>query len=160
MIEDVNWQAKRDKLIQSWMTARSTLETAKESEMELRKEVTALLFPNPVKGTQRFELGNGYKVKLVHKINYKLGDPNLVDKKTGAKVKVTDQVENVMAAIEKCGNEGAFLVDRLIKTSYDLSVSEYNQLDEGSQVKKIVDAILITSDASPVLELEQPKGEK
>ena len=155
--EDPQWAVKRDAAIVAWRKAKSVLEAAKESEMDLRKQVTQMLFPNPVKGTQRFPLGEGYAVKLVHKINYKLGDATLTDKKTGAKVKIADQVENVMAAIEKCGNEGAFLVDRLIKTQYDLSVSEYNLLDEGSQVKKLIDSILITSDASPTLELEAPK---
>lgn len=151
------WQTQRDKVLQSWLAARTLLATAKESEMELRKQVQQLLFPNPVKGTQRYDLGGGYSIKLVHKINYTLGNKDLTDKKSGNKIKVQDQVEQVMNAIEKCGNEGPFLVDRLIKTSYDLSISEYGKLDDGSQIKKIIDSILITSDAAPAVEFEEPK---
>lgn len=151
------WQTQRDKVLQSWLAARTLLATAKESEMELRKQVQQLLFPNPVKGTQRYDLGGGYSIKLVHKINYTLGNKDLTDKKSGNKIKVQDQVEQVMNAIEKCGNEGPFLVDRLIKTSYDLSISEYGKLDDGSQIKKIIDSILITSDAAPAVEFETPE---
>ena len=154
MSED--WNFKRDQLLSQWIAAKDQLAVIKETEMELRKQVQAMLFPNPVKGTQRYELGGGYKVKLVHKLNYKLGNKDLVDPDNGNKIPVNDQVEAVMNEIEKCGNEGAFLVDRLIKTSYDLSVSEYEKL-ENDQIKKLIDSILITSDAAPTLELETPQ---
>lgn len=154
-----DWQAKRDQTIQRWLSAKEQLALIKEQEMELRKQVSAMLFPTPTKGTQRFPLGNGYAVKLVHKINYKLGDPDLTDK-DGAKIKVQEQIENVMNAVEKCGNEGAFLVDRLFKTSYSLYEGEYNKLDPTSPIKQLIDKILTTEDASPSLELESPKEVK
>jgi hypothetical protein len=103
--EAAAWAAKRDTLIKNWMQAQATLKTAKETEMELRNQVSEMLFPEKVKGTQRYELGGGYFVKLVHKLNYKLGNTELKDK-DGNKVKVQQQVEMVMEAIEKCGNEG------------------------------------------------------
>ncbi len=133
-----DWQTQRDNLLQSWQKAKDTLALAKETEMDLRKQVQQMLFPNPVKGTQRYDLGGGYAVKLVHKINYTLGDKDMTDK-NGAKIKVQEQVEQVMNAIEKCGNEGAFLVERLIKTQYDLAISEYNKLDGGSQIRNNAD---------------------
>lgn len=148
-------------LIQKWTAAKSHLEVAKETEMNLRKQVTDLLFPNPVKGTQRQELGQGYNIKLVYNLNYKLGDVELRGQ-DGEKIPVRDQVEITMDEIEKSGNEGKFLVDRLIKTSYDLSVSEYNKLDENNPthkaIKKLIDDILITSPKAPTLELETPKA--
>lgn len=154
--EIVHWKTQRDNVLLAWKDAKATLETAKVAEMDLRQQVAKMLFPEPKKGTQRHDLGGGYAVKLVHKINYKLGDKEKVDKK-GDKVPINEQVEIVMEAVEKCGNEGAFLVDRLIKTSYDLSVTEYNQLEPGSQVKKLIDSILITSDGAPTIEIEEPK---
>jgi hypothetical protein len=151
-----NPQTTRDNLLRAWQSSKNALEAAKEKEIELRKQVQTLLFPNPKKGTQRYELGNGYSVKYVHKLNYKLGDKNKIDD-DGNKVAINDQVEDVMVAIEKCGNEGPFLVDRLVKTSYDLSLSEYNQLDPQSPIKKLIDSILITSDAAPEISIEGPK---
>lgn len=151
-----DWNTKRDALISEWLQAKGYLTELKEREMELRKQVSEMLFPNPNKGTQRYDLGSGYNIKLVHKINYTLGNKDLTAK-DGAKITVQNQVEQVMNAIEKCGNEGAFLVDRLIKTSYDLSVSEYGKLNDTSQIKKLIDSILVTSEASPVVELEEPK---
>jgi hypothetical protein len=153
--EAAAWAAKRDTLIKNWMQAQATLKTAKEIEMELRQQVSEMLFPEKVKGTQRYELGGGYFVKLVHKLNYKLGNSELKDKE-GNKVKVQQQVEAVMEAIEKCGNEGAFLVDRLIKTEYKLAEGEYTKLDDGSPIKKLINSILVTSDASPTITLEEP----
>jgi|WetSurMetagenome_2_1015567.scaffolds.fasta_scaffold128748_2 hypothetical protein len=149
------WQTKRDTLIKNWMQAAAALKAAKENEMELRQQVSEMLFPEKIKGTQRYELGGGYFVKLVHKLNYKLGNSELKDKE-GNKVKVQQQVEAVMEAIEKCGNEGAFLVDRLIKTEYKLAEGEYTKLDDGSLIKKLINSILVTSDAAPSLELESP----
>jgi hypothetical protein len=154
--EAAAWAAKRDTLIKNWMQAQATLKTAKETEMELRNQVSEMLFPEKVKGTQRYELGGGYFVKLVHKLNYKLGNTELKDK-DGNKVKVQQQVEMVMEAIEKCGNEGPFLVDRLIKTEYKLAEGEYTKLDDGSPIKKLINSILVTSDAAPSLEVEEPK---
>jgi hypothetical protein len=149
------WQSKRDTLIKNWMQASATLKAAKETEMELRNQVSEMLFPEKVKGTQRYELGGGYFVKLVHKLNYKLGNSELKDKE-GNKIKVQQQVEAVMEAIEKCGNEGAFLVDRLIKTEYKLAEGEYTKLDDGSPIKKLINSILVTSDAAPSITLEEP----
>lgn len=154
-----NWAAKRDILIKNWMAASAALKAAKETEMELRNQVSEMLFPEKVKGTQRYELGGGYFVRLVHKLNYKLGDSELKDK-DGNKVKVQAQVEQVMDAIEKCGNEGAFLVERLIKTEYKLAEGEYSKLDDNSAIKKLINSILVTSDASPTLELEEPREKK
>lgn len=153
------WNLKRDQLLTAWTSAKNQLTAIKEQEMELRKQVQEMLFPKPKKGTQRYELGAGYKIKLVHKINYKLGDKDRIDPDSGNKISIADQVETVMNEIEKCGNEGKFIVERLIKTSYDLSISEYEKLDN-PEIKKLVDSILITSDGAPSLELEQPTSGK
>ena len=151
------WNVQRDNLLTAWAASKDKLAAIKEEEMELRKQVSSMLFPEPKKGTQRYELGGGYKVKLVHKINYKLGDKDRIDPDNGSKIAINDQVETVMNEIEKIGNEGKFLVDRLIKTSYELSVSEYEKL-ENNEIKKLINSILITSDGAPSLELEEPKS--
>lgn len=146
-----------------WQTKTAQLATIKETEMESRKKLTAMLFPTPKKGTQRFGFQNGYAIKLVHKQNMNLG-LDLTDPATGQKVPKNVQIENAMDAIEKTGPQGQFLVDRLIKTTYELSQSEYNKLDlnipEHVEIKRIIDEILIVTDASPSLEMEEPKAPK
>lgn len=139
-------QQDRDNLILAWRRSKEELDKAKEREMELRTQLAAMLFPNPSAGTQRFELGGGYSVKLVHKINYKLDE---------------DRVDDALDNIEKQGNEGAFLADRLVKTKHELSISEYKKLDPSNpshkKIKAELDKVLTTSPGAPTLELEEPK---
>lgn len=146
----------------AWQRARDVLATAKADEMKLREQLTALLFPTPKKGTQRVKFDNGYAVKLVYKLNYTLGDAELTDPDNGRKIPKTEQVEAVLDEIEKCGNEGAFIADRLIKTEYTLSEGEYNKLDLSNPthvaIKKLIDGVLVIKPAAPTLELEEPKA--
>ena len=151
---------QRNAKIRAWLASKITLQTAKDGELNLRTSVTQMLFPNPIKGTQRYELGDGYKVKLVYGYNYNLGNKDKLNDKN-EKVPVNEQVESVMDAIEALGNEGAFLADRLIKTKYELSVSEYQKLDETNPthkaIKALIDGILTVTPATPTLEFEEPK---
>jgi len=130
----------RDMAIMSWRNAKQTLDAAKENEMQMRKNLTNLLFPNPVKGTQRFNLGNGYSIKLVHKLNYKL------DK---------DRVEQALDKIEAQGPKGELIAERLVKFTPELSQTEYKLLSEID--KKIIDEVLTVEPGAPTLELEEPK---
>ena len=151
---------QRNALIRNWLDAKKALETAKDAEMNLREEVTKVLFPTPKKGTQRFSLGEGYNVKLVYKLNPKLGDAEKLNA-SGDKIPVNDQIEATLIEIEKVGNEGVLLADRLIKTKYELSMSEYQKLDESNpshkKIKAEIDKILTLTPAAPSLEFEEPK---
>lgn len=143
-----------DALIVSWREVAANLAALKDTEMELRKAVTQRMFPDPDKGTQRYDLGNGWQLKLVHKLNYKL--PGKTE---------NDKIDAVSDQIEKIGNEGAFILDRLVKWSAELSVSEYNKLKDDAKagsgtarsIEKLIDTILTISPAAPTLELEPPK---
>lgn len=151
---------ERNNLIRNWLAQRAALESVKEAEMTLRKRVTEVLFPTPKKGTQRVPIGEGFHIKLVHKLNMKLGDSDKLNA-AGDAIPVNDQVEDVLVAIEKIGNEGQFIADRLVKTSYTLSESEYKNLDLSNpthkQIKDLIDTILTVTPASPSLEFEEPK---
>lgn len=153
-------EAQRNQLIKDWLAAKASFEAARTREMELRQQVTNVLFPTPKKGTQRFSLGEGYNVKLVYKLNPKLGDAEKLNT-AGEKIPVNDQVEAALIEIEKVGNEGVFLADRLIKTKYELSMSEYQALDESNpshkKIKAEIDKILTLTPAAPSLEFEEPK---
>jgi hypothetical protein len=139
-----NLTTEQNDLLGAWRTAKTALENAKETEMELRKQVQKMFFPTPEKGTQRVDLPMGYKLKLVHKINYNLGNNDLVNK-------ALDE----MAAV---GNEGTFIAERLVTWKPSLSISEYNALSP--QYKAIINKVLTTSDGAPTLEIEEPKAKK
>lgn len=156
--------AARDSLILSWRMDRTELAAIKEREMERRKAVASMLFPNPSKGTQRFDLGSGYAVKLVHKLNYNLEAIDAPDRKAedGSSLPFIEQMYALADEIEAEGNEGKFLVDRLLKWSCELSVSEYQKLDPNNpthmRIKKAIDRHLVVKPASPELTLEEPKA--
>lgn len=140
----------RDFLITKWKTAAETLETAKADEMVWRKRVVDFAFdPNKKTGTERIDLGAGYELKSVKKINYgwiKAADGKKVNK---------DAIETALGKIEESGPAGALIADRLVSWKPDLSLSEYNKLP--SDFKSIIDAVIVTSEGSPTLEIIPPK---
>jgi len=144
----------RDHLLSRWQMAQDTLAAAKAAEMDLRKQIVAFSFdPTKQSGTERIELGNGYELKAVKKLNYgfvKRGDgSNKLDK--GA-------VDLALTKIEQSGPAGAYIADNLVKWEPTLSLTEYKKLDE--PLKKIIDAVIVTSDGAPSLEIVPPKGSK
>lgn len=140
----------RDRVLLEWQTAASVLEAAKADEIAKRKLAFPIVFGADAKeGTNRVPLGNGYSVKGVRKINYKL-DADLS--------KVNDAYE----IVAKCGNEGPFIASRILKRVYDFGASEYKKLDTTNPthaaIKLAIDAILTTSDGAPSMEIEAPKA--
>jgi len=152
--------ANRDAAIQDWLDRRAKLVEIKETEMVARTGVAKMLFPNPSKGTQRFPLGGGYAIKLVHKLNYTLGDANKVNGE-GGKVSRADQVFELEAKMAALGEVACVLTDRLIKWTPELSVTEYDKLDLSDpvqlQLRNLIDGILTVAPAAPALEFEEPK---
>jgi ADP-dependent phosphofructokinase/glucokinase len=135
-----------------WEDAKATLEFAKAEEMRLRKEVVDLFADeSKLKGTENVELEDGAKLKIVKKLNYKL-DSDI------------EKVETALDKIEALGAEGKFIADRLVKWTADLSVSEYNKLDElgedGAKYKAIIDEVLEIKSGAPTVELVEPKTKK
>lgn len=147
--------------VDAWLSAVPTLKQWKEYEAATRAEAVALCFPTPVKGTQRFDLGGGFKLKLVYGWTYTLGDKELIDPILQEKVPVDVQVNATVEAIEQLGPEAKIIVDRLIKWKPELSETEYKKLRADIpievEVKKLIDSILITKPASPQLAFEEPK---
>lgn len=135
---------ERDALLLRWQNAKNALELAKETELELRNEIVAGVFdPTKEEGTETFELGNGYKIKAVKKLNYTLNNED-------------DAVDRALTKIEKLGAEGKFIADRLVKWKPDLSISEYRQL--GDKYKKHIDEVLTVKPGTPSLTLIEPKA--
>lgn len=137
-------------IIAEWQDAVGVLARAKQRESELRSEVLQGAFQfkganDSRKGTENFELQGGSKLKAVFKLNFKL--------------EAGDALDKALANIEKTA-EGKFIAARLVKFKPELSVTEYNQLDDGSKVKAQIDAVLTISAGTPSLELVEPKAKK
>lgn len=137
-----------DTLILAWRDSQAQLENAKSVEMALRRAVFEIKFPDPKEGTQRFELGNGWKLKAQFPYNYKL-DP--------------EKAEDTLDKIAKLSPTAAVIADRLCKWKPEVSIKEYRLLcedksPEGEKARKLLDAILTITPGSPQLEIEPPKA--
>ena len=147
-------------LIQKWLNAKAAFVEAQSSERELRGQLTAALFPNPVKGTQRYALNAGHNIKLVQGFDYKLGNKDAIS--DGRKIPIAEQVEELQRSIEAVGNEGPLMAERLIKWVPELVVPEYEKLNANyladKAIKELIDTILTVKPASPQLTFEEPKS--
>jgi hypothetical protein len=160
--------ARRDAEILKWNKDKELLGSIKEQEAESRAKVVATLFPTPKRGTNRYQLGNGYSVKLVYGTNYTLGDKTkVVDTFDGqVAVPINDQVNEALARIRGLGNRGPELAEALVKWKPELAEKAYLALSaEGADetdkmAKQIIDEILTTKPASPQLEFEVPKEKR
>lgn len=145
-------EAYRDRLLMAWDASKKALDTAKETEMELRKVCAAYIFPDAKKGTNRVELGQGYAVKMVRNVDYSFAG------------KTREEIAAAETAVANLGNEGAFLADRLFKWSCEPSVSEYGKLDMSNpthvKIKAELDKVITTKDGAPTLTIEEPKAKK
>lgn len=157
-------EQKRDRLLLEWQEVSNTLSVAKDAEMTKRNEVFAYLFPNPIEGTQYFDLPGNWKVKLVYKMNYKIDSDS-------------DKVDAAIDIMSKMGPTGAVIADRLFKWKADVSVTEYRTLidrDEKfkndpnafaeygteSRVLRELQAVLTIKPGAPTLELIDPDEKK
>lgn len=134
-----------------WEEAKETLAFAKERELILRNEVVALFSDaDQKKGTENVLLDDGAKLKIVKKLSYNL------------KAEL-EEVENALDKIEALGPQYEIIASRLVKWKAELSVSEYNKLDDtegGDKIKKIIDEVIIIKEATPTVELVEPKAKK
>lgn len=155
-LSDLDFNKVHDETLMKWEQAKATLDAAKEAEMSLRKLYVAIASnPDQKKGTENIAIGNGYKAKVVKKINY--GWAKGPDEKVDY-----NAVYDAQDAIEKLGNEGAFLADRLFKWSCELAVSEYNKLDAANpthaKIKAELDKVIVTTEGAPTLDIVAPKS--
>lgn len=151
---DVTLQALQDfgndpaKLLGAWHNAAVELEKIKARESFLRRAAFEIYIPNPAEGTNRADLGGGWQLRAVHKINYTF------DKgQHKTKADAVDAAQTRMAAL---GPEGAFIADRLIKWEPELSIKEYRELKP--EYRTIIDALVVTRPGMPELEIEPPKA--
>jgi hypothetical protein len=159
------FRLRRNAEVDAWLRGKQAATMAVDLERDCRAKVTATLFPAPKKGTQRYDIGGGYQVKLVYGLTFTLGNKDALRESDGSKYPIREQVEDLEARImDKHGEVGAALIKRLISWKPELSGSEYEKLDPKDDVEASVAAmiaeILTVKPASPQLTFEEPKAAK
>lgn len=133
-----------------WEALKPAMKAITDEEARVRRDIVAGLFPNAQSGTNTFPLADGREVKAVIGTNYTLAGNEAVDA-------VCDQIERI-------GNQGAFLAERLITWTPKLAVGEYKELDTNSEdqklIKSLLDTIITTKPAMPTLEIVTPSKKK
>lgn len=121
----------------------SQMNVLKGRQEELRKKIGEELFPNIGKGTNRVDLGTGWKLKAVVTEKFSL-----------------DKGENGDYAPVKSLSEDleSHILDALISWKPSLSSSAYRMLTEAD--KKVVDSVLTTQLSNPTFTFEEPKQKK
>jgi hypothetical protein len=138
----------KDALLTQWKEASELLAKIKVTEAELRKQVVEA-FSHDAKpghsGTENIDVGWGHKLKVVHKLNYKLDNANDCEK-----------LDKVLDTIEKSMEGGNIIAERLVKWKPELSVSEYKLLSPENKAR--IDSVLTITDGTPEVTLIPPKG--
>lgn len=149
---DNEFAVERDRLLMLWQDAQKRLETAKAEEMDLRKQVVDFAFDqDKVSGTERIELGGGWQAKAEKKITY--GFIQDAEGKLDRKA-----VNAALDKIEARSDAGAYIAENLVKWTPALSVTEYKKLT--AEDKAAIDAVIVTKEGAPTLEIVAPKAPK
>lgn len=139
----------RDKALLAWEASKKELEVAKEKEINLRKISVAFMHdPSKTGTTENVELGNGYKARMKVPVRYSFVQK---DGKTDKQ-----RIEKALQKIEKDGEVGELVAERLVKWTPDLSLTEYKQLSD--KHRKIIDEVIVTTEGTPTLEIVEPKS--
>lgn len=129
--------------LQEWHQAVLAAQEAKkvvEAEQALRKEVMALFFPEPVEGTNKFELEAGWSLKATHKIERKVD-------------------EAALPAVLQQLREMGVNPDPLIRTKPDLDTKAYRSLVQTNpDAAHVFEQALTIKPGSPTVELVPPKA--
>ena len=157
------FRLRRNAEIQRWLDSKIAAVNAVTHERDWRGKVTSTLFPTPKKGTQRYDIGGGYKVKLVYNLTYTIGDKDKTDE-AGEKVSIRRQVEELEEAVNAMGEAHRIAFESVVSWVPQVSGSAYEKLDKNDpiqlQVKLAIDEMLTIKPASPTLEFEEPKEGK
>lgn len=126
-------------LISEWYDLQKQLGPLKAKEMLLRKAIFGGLFPNPVEGTNTYEMLGGWKAKGKRVIERKIDLPVLQS----------------MAVLGGPLHQAGIRADDYVKWEPDLKLKEYRTLT--AEQKLVFDQCLIIKDGAPGLELVPPK---
>lgn len=133
---------ERMALLRDWNTAVVQTVAAKEliaQEQELRKAVMAEFFPTPKEGANNLDMGQGWTLKGIYKIERKVD-------------------EAALPAVKEQLRQLGVNADTLIKYKPEVATTIYKTLSE--QARLVFDAALTIKPGSPTVELIPPKEKK
>lgn len=140
-------------LLTTWQNTLPGLAEAKAAvaaERAARDALVAHVFKDDAPGTHNFVLPKGWTLKYVRSIEYKMdktpADPNVPTGPT--------KTDAMLDKLEALGNDGAFIAERIVKFTPELSVTEYKKLTP--EQKAIVDGVVTSKDSAPELKLVPP----
>lgn len=129
-----------DQKILEWSGNANALAKLKVLEMAQRKELGEALFPDPKVGTQHYDLGSGYKVTFVHKMDTKLD---------------AAAYSLIQPELEAMGEDVKALLSNVITYKPSLVMKGYESLT--GEVKDLFDEAITLKPASPSMKLIVPK---
>jgi hypothetical protein len=153
--EILEWEKLgQDDLLIAHQQMKLDLAIIKERELKMRTYIVGRAFPQANEGMNKLDLGNGYELKAGVKYNYSCGD-----------YKTTIEGLRKIAAL---GNEGPFIAERLVSFTPNFLLTEYRKLqddaEKGSpfakQVLSVIPEFLTITDATPTLEIKEPRKKK
>lgn len=121
--------------IEQWYELQAKLKQIKASEMLLRTKIFKALFPNPVEGTNKHELGDGWVLNATYSLTRDI-DPG------------------ALQAVREKLVENRINPDKLVNYKPSLIKSEYNKLTAEEQ--QLFDSVLIIKPGSPQLNIVLP----
>lgn len=125
-----------DQDILAWTESKIVLAKAKAREAILRAKIVKTFFATPKEGTNYHELGNGYKLKLVHKVDRSIDTPLYT---------------NLLGQFKELEID----TNQLAETKLSLKVAFYKKLTD--EQKLVVDQCVTSKPGSPTLEFVKPK---
>lgn len=124
-------------LVKRWQRAKVAAAKAQETEMTLRREIGASMFPDPREGVNSFDLPDGTVVKYDHKLNYSL-DKAVVD-----------------GVLDRLADENQVDVEKLVHWSPSLSLTYYRTLDDAALL--VLSEALTVKPGTPAVSIVPPK---
>jgi hypothetical protein len=129
-------QATSEDILQ-WLNAREELSRLKAKEILLRDKISRTFFRAAKEGTNTHELGNGYKLKYVHKLTRDVDEAMLT---------------NLLPELVKKGVN----VEEVVERKPVLKVKAWRDLTP--EQHQIFDQCVTTKPATGSLEFVKPKG--
>lgn len=122
--------------LNNWYKKVLELQKVKEEELALRTFIAKGKFPNPVEGTNKVPLTEGYYLELQHTIARKV---------------LEDVYTTALPALRKA----KLPVDSLFKVKHELSTTEYRKLE--GEALAMIETCLESKPGSPQLKITKPK---
>jgi len=156
-LTDNEYKALANDVLHKWEQQKKLLDSAKSAERTYRDQYVAMMSdPSNRRGTETIPLLNGYSAKVTKKETI-----SFIKSSVDARRVDVNAVEAAQDEIEKLGNVGSVLADRLIKWKPEFSLSEYNKLDVTNEteaaIRKIVDRVIVVKPSAPELKIVAPK---